>query len=523
MFGFKRKKSKKEKKNKKQNLNLENEELLEFENGQQDLNVENFNYDVQNENIDDSIENSENQNEQILIDQQELNNLKQTEFQMPINEPIYFSQEELVNRNLYSDTLYTSYDLEAFDLKEEDVVKFFKNGSVYYKLKDPLSAVNFRKIFKKDTRFSNDVSLKEMTESDLFFSDIKYFKDFDIESALAFDDGIKPELKLQIYELNEKLKSQLETIEEYKLNENELEKIAEAQKQILMNQKEIKEKIVNLKHDYANSNVFYRVSNIEFNTWNEDDIYFGYKLNDISFDIFSTDRIVIISDNSISNQLLIDVLRGDETKTSGYIYKNLVRAQKWIDIDDPEYDQYKIQSMDLNEEVYYGLTSPDYLSFGINKKDNVGITMSKIFKALQVQVNEQFKEKLLKLMKFESFLNVNVFELDDLNLEKFITICDILIGKKIILMKSICQGMTYNDKTELFKFLNKYFDAKKVTVLYAADDYLVANLLATKIMIIKEGNLIDVKRVDNLLAYFNSINDYILYTIKHGVPPRKPE
>lgn len=460
------------------------------------------------------------QNEQSVngepIDDIDIDNFHEHQFEeIEFVDDLAFSQEEFINRNMIADALYTNHDLKQFNLTDNDVIKFFKNGSIYYKLKDPFDPEINKKIFKSDTKFSLNNDFKNLT-NDLFFDDIKHDKAFDLDEMMTFDDGISEDLKHEVYKLNQKLQNNLTTIEEYKVSEDELDKIVRTQREIIANQQELKEKLVNLKDDYANSNVFYRIKNLEFNTWNEDDIYFGYKLKDFTFDVFSTDRIVVISDDSITNQLLIDVLRGDEPKTKGYIYKNLNREQKWIDVDNDDYNQFKVQGMDLNEEVFYGLTSPDYLSFGVNKKDNVGTTMNKIFKTLSVQVDEQFKTKLIDLLKFKRYLKVNIFELDDLNLEKFITLCDILIGKKIVLIKSICQGMSYNEKQELFKFLNKYFDRKKITVLYASDDYLEANLLATKIMVIKDSNLIEFKRVDNILKYFNSIDEFILHSLKHG-------
>lgn len=439
------------------------------------------------------------------------------------NNDTFFTQQEVNQKNLSYDALYTKEDLEFFNLSDQEVTKFFKNGTVFYKLKKPIDENDGTKsIFKKNTKFSIQ-TLGQWTEDDPFFSDVKHYKNFEIDSILTTNDGVNDKLKKEIYQLNKELEAKLSHIEQYNVREDELENIANAHRLILKQQKEIQEKIYSLRDDYANSSVFYRIQNLQFNTWNEDDIYFGYKISNISFDIYAGDRIVIVSDNSITNQLLIDILRGDESKTGGYIYKNLTRSQKWIDIENVDYNQYKIESMNLNEEIYYGLTSPDYLSFGTNKKDNAGTTLNKILATLSVSVSNEFKNKLIKLMKFDSCMSRHIFELDDLNLEKFVTICDILIGKKIVLIKSICQGMNYNEKIALFRFLNKYFENKKITVLYASDDYLEANLVATKIMVLKEGYLIENKKVNYILNQFNSINDYVLYTLKFGVIPNLNE
>lgn len=530
MFSFwkKIKNKKKEKKFKKKNKKhlIETKDFNDVENNENIINELVANEDVTN-NINEELNEKENLKTINVTNQsenQEINDSKEMlsdkVIEIKDTSDLTFSQEEIIEKNLFYDTLYTEQELKELNLTDNEVIKFFKNGSTYYKLKEPLkNEDNPKRIFKNNTKFSLK-TLGEFVERDPYFSDVKHYKKFDFEGILAIDKDIDPKIHEKIFELNKTLEKQLKDIESYNLDENELDSIAEAQKSILENQKQMQKMIYNLTDDFTNSDVIYRVQNIDFNTWNEDDIYFGYKLNKINFDIYKGDRIVILSENFISNQLLIDVLRGDEIKTSGYVYKNVSRSQKWIDVDEDSFDE---NVSDFNEIIFNGLMSPDYLSFGYRKRDTVATLMQKVFVALKVNVDEEFKYNLIRLMKFDDFLRKNVFELDDLNLEKFITICDILIGKKILLIKSICQGMAHNDKIELLNFLNRYFDKKRITVLYASDDFLEANIVANKIMILKDGFIVDFKNVDNVLKTHNTINDFILKTIKYGVVPEMDE
>lgn len=428
---------------------------------------------------------------------------------------IVFKEKDYIEKNLYKDILYTKKDLDEFKINLEDTIKFFKNGSVYFKLKDPdyfEKKIN-KVIFKKDTKFSNN---NYFTNTNPIFKDLlNNINSFEASSIFNDHNSASLSIRQEIFDLNKKLEEQLEIIEQYSTTPSDIELVTNAHVEILENQKALQKKIYSLRQDYVNSSIIYRIQNLYFSELNDKNLYFGHELDDFNFDIYALDRIVIISDDSVTNLLLIDVLRGDEQKTNGYIFKNLIREQKWIDVDNNEYDKYKIESMNLDEEIIYNLTSPDYFSFASNKKSKVEKTINKILKTLSIEVDNDFQNNLFFLLKFTPFLNSSIFELDDLNIEKFITICDILIGKKVILIKNICQGMSHNEKIDLFTFLNKYFSKKRITVIYASDDYLEANLLANKVMVIKNGRISEFKNVEEILTVFETIDSFILHNLKY--------
>lgn len=442
---------------------------------------------------------------------------------------IGFDNKEMIQKNLSYDTFYTEMDLKNFEMSEDDFVKFYKNGSTFYKLKKPHDNEDdfpIYSFFKKDTKFSDNES-EEMKRQNFLdglknvtlFS--KWDEDFEIKDILENnlnDSEKRSELKEKIFNLNREIEDKLERINKFNVESDDVGELIYTRKFIEQRQEEIKDKIYELKDDFANSNIFYKVKNLFFETYDEEDIYFGYKLEDISFDVYPKDRIVIVSDNSITNQLLVDVLKGDELKTSGYIYKNVLRKNQWVDTANLDYNYTTISNIDLNEELLYGLNSPDYLSFGIKnkKRDNVFMSMQRIFKSLEVSPEDKIREKLIQLMRFESQLDKKLVELDDLNLEKFFTICDILINKKMILIKSICQGMSFNEKMELLNFLNKYFALNNITAIYASDDLNDVNLFATKVMVIKEGQIMDFKSIDTILKQFNSVNEFVIHNLKYG-------
>lgn len=443
------------------------------------------------------------------------------EFGVPFD--ISYDKNDPITKNISFDHLYTKEDLDRLELSPDNFVKFFKNGTVFYKMNPMITEtdVSIKKIFKSGTKFSqqsirNDEEsiLKNYDLGNLFKGDVTSVSD--IIKFSSEDDEKREKLKEKILKLNEEIESRISFHNNFDISDEDTAAAIMSRKKIEQKQEELNSKIYELKDNYVNNNIFYKVQNVFFNTWDEDNIYFGYKLEDVTFDVYSGDRIVVISDDSITNQLLIDVLRGDEVKTSGYVYKNLFRKNQWIDTDDLKFNYSTLNDIDLNDELMYGLTSPDYLSFGLKKKDNVLVSMKKIFSSLGKSPNEKFVMRLIELMSFDSETNKNIFELDDLNLEKFITICDIAIDKKMILIKNICQGMSFNQKNDLLIFLNEYFTKNNVTVIYASDDLYDVNLCASKVMVIKKSQVIDFKPIEKILDTFKTVNDYVFYNLKYG-------
>lgn len=521
-----------------QQLNVVDTNAAFFENNNfQDFYIENN--DINNSLVETAIDNA------IYVAEQRLNNepdflIESENFFTEEKKPIYeesvlpieeyglpfqiaYDKNEPIDKNISADFLYTKQDLERLELSPDDFVKFFKNGTIFYKMNSFVTKddISFNKIFKNGTKFSQqeidpdeELIIKNSDINNLFND--KTTSIADIIKVSSEDDEKRESLKNKIFKLNQEIETRISYHNNFSISDEDTAAAILSRKKIEQKQEELSNKIFELKESFVNNNIFYRIQNLFFKTWDENNIYFGYKLENINFDVYSGDRIVVLSDDSITNQLLIDVLRGDEIKTSGYVYKNLFRKKQWIDVDDLKFNYSTLSDIDLNDELLYGLTSPDYLSFGLKKKDNVIMSMKKIFTSLGKTPNEKFLKKLINLMAFEPETTKNIFELDDLNLEKFITICDIAIDKKMILMKSICQGMSYNEKNALLNFLSDHFSKSNATVIYASDDLNDVNLFATKVMVLKKYQLMDFKPIDKILDSFQTVNDFVFYQLKYG-------
>ncbi|MDE6894121.1 MAG: hypothetical protein K2J02_01960, partial [Malacoplasma sp.] len=320
-------------------------------------------------------------------------------------------------------------------------------------------------------------------------------------NADSEEEWKRNDLRTKIFKLNQEIEQQ---INRHKMNM--IGKTDKEKKELDLKQQEIRESISELNQSFPNEQILFKIQRLIFLTFEENNIYYGHKLENINFDVYPNDRIVVISDDSITNQLLIDVLRGDEAKTSGYVYKNFSNNNQWIDV----------SSLDNNTEITEALASPDYLSLLTKKKEKVVSAMKKIFNKLNKDPSALFISELAEKMHFSDYLTKNIFDLDDLALEKFITMCDILIGKKVILIKSICQDMNLEQRTQFLNFLDSYFKSKNITAIYATENVNDVNLIGNKIMVLKQGQLMDFMSNQKILQRFESLNEFVNYYLTYG-------
>ncbi|MDE6082706.1 MAG: hypothetical protein K2F52_02385, partial [Malacoplasma sp.] len=388
----------------------------------------------------------------------------------------------------------------------------FKLNTTFSKLEEIKSNMEFNLEKKDDSQIelnlempSNKIKSTELVDNK--DSNIVLFDSWEenpFNSALNMEseeEWKRNDLRTKIFKLNQEIEQQ---INRHKMNM--IGKTDKEKKELDAKQQEIRKSISEMNENFSSEQILFKIQRLIFLTFEENNIYYGHKLENINFDIYPNDRIVVLSDDSISNQLLIDVLRGDEVKTSGYVYKNFSNNNQWIDV----------SSLENDKEITESLASPDYLSFITKKKEKVVSAMKKIFNKLDKDPSALFISELAEKMHFSDYMTKNIFELDDLALEKFTTMCDILIGKKVILIKSICQDMNFEQRSKLLSFLNDYFKSKNITVIYATEDINDVNLIGNKIMVLKQGQLMDFMSNQKILQRFESLDEFVNYYLTYG-------
>lgn len=384
--------------------------------------------------------------------------------------------------------IFTEVDLEKFSIPKDLVQPLFKNGRIFYK-KKPVYEENVAELsgfFKDNTRFVARQPHR-YSNSDLLDHNAKRY-----EENNAFLDEIDLKTKAKYLDQSNKIKYLYD-------------QLAASNKTIDILQK-----------DHSGVPVIYKVSNLEYRNWNEDEIYYGYQLKGITFDVANCEQIVIYSDDFITNQLLIDVLRGDENKLDGYIFKNVKQVSKWVDIEEFNLSNFDPNSeANLTVELLNGLASPDYYAIGFKKKDTLNSAITKLFKTFDGKLDESFQEELIVALELDIYWNNSIGELDDLMRERFWTLCDMLIGKKVLLIKSICQNMSYNQKTNLLNLIRSYCISIRATLIYASNDFTDANVIGDRFLVINQAQLVANERIEAILTTYHSVQNFILSHITY--------
>ncbi len=259
---------------------------------------------------------------------------------------------------------------------------------------------------------------------------------------------------------------------------------------------------------WRTEDILYKVYNISYNQ-NHEDPNQGCLYN-LSFDVFPGDRIAIMAHDSVSDVLLMDILSNRVNKDSGYVFFNLKREQKWFDIYSNDYDGFDIELYNRRNDAIYQFQSPDYLAYATSKNDTISSTFKKIFNSVNYVVNEQVYEDLLYLLDIEKDLKTPIHVLSELQKRKFIFMCDVLIGKKIILMINLTEGFDMTQKLSFYRYINALYQDSDTVLIFNVKDSIEIKLLASRLMIIDDGEVVVNKKLKDILNSFETLDTFIV-------------
>lgn len=255
------------------------------------------------------------------------------------------------------------------------------------------------------------------------------------------------------------------------------------------------------------NDVIYKVYNVSYNQ-NKTNKDLGCLYN-VSFDIFPGDRIALLASDSISDRFLIEILKNNIAMDSGYIFFNLKREHKWYDIFSDEYNAIDVDLYNSRHQVIYQLQSPDYFAYGASKHDTVSSTFKKFFNSISFLVNNSVYENLVYLLNLHDKMKKNIHTLDELEKARFTFICDVLIGKKIILFSNLTYDFDINQKISFFRYINSLFQGTDVILIFTVKDTFEVKLLSNRLLIIDEGVTVVDKKVVDILKVYNSLDTFI--------------
>ena len=423
----------------------------------------------------------------------------------------------------YDMYLYTLIELNNMGISVENTVKKFYMGKMYYKLTDEYlnylyeqqngnisnqEANSFTQSASVDANYessNNDFDNKEEINYELDVSDTNngnnFLNDYNDseEQYFDFESDQSLEHNQDVY-MNEDYVNGTTYVDgdipDY--DKYNLENLINVHNDILFNQDK------NLESDLE-----YKIYNLSFNKEQlRKDLG---KLDNITFDVYPKDRIMVLSsDESKTSTTLIDVLSRRYEKNGGYVYFNIKRKQKWIDMYSKEFKQYDLDMINKKSDILYQLESPDYFSYGAEKRDTPLSLFKKVFYAIDVIVSETLFYKLIEIFDFKPVLKKVISQLSDVERRIFILICDILIGKHVLLIPLTEFKLEINRKIDLFTLLNDLSQNKYNIVIFSSWDILDAKIFANRVICLDKGKKILDKNVNDILKVHESLDSFLL-------------
>lgn len=325
-----------------------------------------------------------------------------------------------------TDKLYTLNELKIYKIPLTKTVKVFDNGLVFFKIKDSI----------------------ELTPQE---ANVYVFKNpYDIENIpINFDSNINL------------FNNSTQNSDSYNDNLDEFS---------------------NFSFNPSNPKLLYRIANISFQNQNG-------ALNNITFDIFGSEIIAILSSDNLSNYLLGSILKGIYKSSQGSIYFNESILSdsyqtKLVNLSNNSYNQFFKANMlkYLSQINYLGVCS-------INQNSKVSEAFEKICGYFGIQLDRNLFGNLLQLTNFLKFVQIDVKDLKGTDLDKFNAINDLLLGRKVIFVESLIIDLDDLSKQNLLTFLHNYMMTFSTACLLITNDVHDASIFADRFLVIKGSKI----------------------------------
>lgn len=423
----------------------------------------------------------------------------------------------------YDMYLYTLIELNNMGISVENTVKKFYMGKMYYKLTDEyLNYLNEQQNGNISNQEENSFTQSTSVDVNYESSNNDFYNKEEIDYELDVSDTNNGNNFLNDYNNSEEQyfdfesDQSLEHNQDVYMSEDDVNGTTYVEGEIPDSDKYNLENLINVHNDILfnqdknlESDLEYKIYNLSFNKEQlRKDLG---KLDNITFDVYPKDRVMVLSsDESKTSTTLIDVLSRRYEKNGGYVYFNIKRKQKWIDMYSKEFKQYDLDMINKKSDILYQLESPDYFSYGAEKRDTSLSLFKKVFYAIDVIVSETLFYKLIEIFDFKPVLKKVISQLSDVERRIFILICDILIGKHVLLIPLTELKLEINRKIDLFTLLNDLSQNKSTIVIFSSWDILDAKIFANRVICLDQGKKILDKNVNDILKVHESLDSFLL-------------
>lgn len=236
--------------------------------------------------------------------------------------------------------------------------------------------------------------------------------------------------------------------------------------------------------------------------------YLNVTLQNINFDIYSNDRIAILSDLKNYDNLLFDLLKNKVKKNDGNIFAIKKKSSIWTDAHDGESTNLLDKSLNMNnlEDINYSVIC--------NFKNTLTVILDKIISKFESTISNQIVMKLLEEFFLVDSRNESFNDLSEPEKNRFILLCDIIVKKRIIYAAYIGIDLNIRDKIHFFRFLSEYITNRDIVFFLITNDIIELKILCNKIIIIANRTIKEERYFKEILKYYESIDDYIILNIK---------
>lgn len=257
-----------------------------------------------------------------------------------------------------------------------------------------------------------------------------------------------------------------------------------------------------------NDKLLYKIRNLGADGTKFNKKYLNMTLHGINVDIYSGDRIVILSDLKNYDNFFVDLLKNKVKKNDGNIFAIKKKSSTWTDAHEEGGSSLFNQEINFNslEDINYN----SIVSF----RNSLVVILSKIISKFELAINNTVVIKFLEEFFLIDNRNKSFNDLSKSEQNRFILLCDILLKKRIIYAAYIGIDLNIRDKIHFYRFLSEYITNRDIVFFLVTNDIIELKILCNKIIIIANRTIKEEKYFREILKYYESIDDYIILNIK---------
>ncbi len=211
-------------------------------------------------------------------------------------------------------------------------------------------------------------------------------------------------------------------------------------------------------------------------------------LDGVSFNVQEGEVVALVGKNGVGKSLLINILLGLVPKTSGDIYLNL-GGSNWNENLNRIGVQY--QDNQFTGRTKVGKLIKFYLKFyKVNINDN--------------DIKEMFDKFQIRDIESKYLVNLSGGEKQRLNL-----FLSLLNNPKLLILDEFITGLDIIMVSSIIEYLIELKEKKNLTLLIISHNHEEIELLATKIVLMKEGKVDRVATPYEIIDEYSSIKNFL--------------